>query len=402
MMELRVEKIATFDFRHDYFVESGFDWSASWPDTYPKIDVPAVAPTVETQQKLRNLGLYFRKSNRGFHLFAQVVEETGVFLTERKPKTNQVLLFFLTAPHPHWNQYTGGGENNEGLTVFSNLTGLKSTDAEGTLYVHDEIENAAPGDFEPGALVRDSNHVYEALKKTNTQPPGADWTDLGTHTNFSLLTNKVGINRGKLEVEDASLASAVVTVKDVYGTLVWSYSFDSGSTEKKRAFDISHLAEGLYSWQLNAVEQNSFLICSKEPVNAFGLLMLYVQPVPTEIPAPQRLAEEWLPIANGTESLDANEINPRQYVIHFLPKRAKWKYIFSRDLEIPSEDVPTTYEKLSNTSYQSKSPIAITKLETGPDFGLDQRLPAASAGIRLPQYSGNAVESYVKEIYVNV
>ncbi len=402
-MELRVENIASFEFRHEYFVEQGYNWHAAWPATYPKEEIPQIIPTGETALKLADLGFYFRKNERGFDLFAQVVEDGGTFLTERKTDTNHVLCFFVSAPNPHWYQYTKGGEKGAGLAVFSNINGFKSGGADGTRYIHNDIQNSAAGSKEPGELVRKSNHVYEALKSTNTQPAGADWEDLGKHTNFTTLEQRVEINRGSLFVGETTLAGATVRILDVYDEVVWSYTFDLGSAEKQRTFDISDLPEGIYSWQLNASDRGTFLICAKEPTGCFGLVMLYLQPKQTEIPVSLQLQEEWLPIANGSGSLNAFEINPRTFVVHFLTNRAKWKYIFNRDLAIPNGDIPATYDKLGNTVYQSKKPIAITKLESGPDFGLDQRLPAAKAGILLPQYNGgNTVETYVKEIYVNV
>lgn len=402
-MELRVENIASFEFRNEYFANQGHDWKASWPKSYPKEEIPLIIPTRKTEQKLNDLGLYMRSSERGFNLLSQVKKEGSTFLTERKTNTNHVLCFFLSAPNPFWNQYTKGGEKGSGLAIYSNLTGYKSAGADGTLYLHDELPSSAADTKEPGALVRKGNHVYEALKRTDTQAPGANWEDLGLHTNYTTLEQKVPVNRGTLVVEANTLAGAAITIKDIYDTVVWSYTFDAGSTEKRRSFDIADLEEGIYHWQLNTIEQDTFLICENEPTGCFGLVMLYLQPNQTEIPGSQQLSEEWLPIANGGGSLSAFEINPRNYVVHFLANRAKWKYIFSRDLAIPSEDVPASYAKLGDVIYQSKKPIPITKLESGPDFGLDQRLPAATAGILLPQYNGgNTVESYVKEIYVNV
>jgi hypothetical protein len=250
-MELRVENIASFEFRHEYFVEQGHDWHATWPSTYLEEEVPQVRPTNETSRKLEDLGFYFRESERGFNLFAQVVEDGGTFLTERKKNSNQVLCFFVSAPNPSWNQYTKGGEKAAGLAIYSNINGLKSSGADATLYLHNDIPNSAAGAKDPGALVRKSNHVYEALKRTNTQPADADWEDLGIHVNFTNLEQRVVINRGSLSVAETTLAGATVSILDIYENVIWSYTFDAGSTEKQRTFDITHLPEGLYSWQLN-------------------------------------------------------------------------------------------------------------------------------------------------------
>ncbi len=402
-MELRVEQIVGVSFRHNFFAEENHDWLSAWPSTYPEFELPVAIPTNRTQQLMSDLGLYFRKSDRGFNLFAQVKEDAGDFIAERKSNTNNHLLFYLCAPHSNWSVYTKGASELDGLVVYSNLNGLNGTGSDTSQYLHDEIPASGAGEKEPGTLVRKSNKVYEALTKTNSQPPGANWVDLGSHTNFSNLSNTFKINRGKLLVEETDLANGTVQVFDVYDNEVFSYTFDSGSTEKQRWLEIDHLIEGVYSWRYNASPRGTFLKVSKTPLNCFGVFMLYLQPNQSVIPGAHQLDEEWLPIANGSGSLSNNQINPREFTIHFLPNRAVWRYRFSRDLGIPNGDVPSEYQKIDPITYQSKKAKAITKFTKGPDFGLDVPLPAAQAGILLPQYNGgNTVENYVSEIYVNV
>jgi len=110
-----------------------------------------------------------------------------------------------------------------------------------------------------------------------------------------------------------------------------------------------------------------------------------------------------LPVANGTGTLQAGEINPRTFIIHFLQPTAKWRYAFSRDLAIPNGDVPAEYEKVSNIIYQTKKAKALQRTSSGPDFGLSQKLPAPGLATLGQQRNGSQeLEAYLSTTYVNV
>ena len=401
-MQLQVKNIASVQFRHQYFAPEGFDWDAGWPETYNEALIPVVLPTVATKAKMEDFGLYFRASKYGFDLYAAVRKTGSDFFTEKSAKQNATLYFYVIKPFLAWDYSTRNLASAIGLTVFSNLNGFHSGGGE-TRYLHNEVIASAAGDKQPGTLVRKGNKVYEALQKTNSQPPSANWNEVGEHIDFTTLSNNIPLNTGIVRLQETSLANKVFTVHDIYDSVVFEKVFLADTTEKETGVAIDMLPEGIYSYRLDGTEKGKVYLAKQVPNATFGILAIALQGEPDKVPLPHKLDEAWLPIANGSQSLGQDQINPRTFAIHFMNNTAKWRYIFNKDIGIAPGDVPSTFKKDSATLYESKKAIPILAGSAGPDFGLDQRLPAPAVGRLTPQLNGSEeLEAYVSEIYVNV
>ena len=401
-MELRVAKIASIEFRHEFFAELGFDWQTSWPATYTENLLPLVKPTLNTAETAQNFGLYIRSSKRGFDIFCEVKSSGGKLIAVYGGGKNTILHFNLFSPSLSWPLFTRSLGAAKGVAHFSNLFGLKP-DGSSDLYLHNEVIASGAGTKEPATVVRKTNTVYEALQRTTTQPPGASWAELGTSIDFSTLSNRVNINRGSLLVSEPNLKNALVEIKNVYDQVALQKTFSASTTEKEVGIDIKHLNEGVYSYHYNGSLRDTFFLTKTTEPTGFGLLSIALQGAPNEIPVAHRLTEEWLPIANGTGALLAGETNPRTFIVHLLQPTAKWRYAFSRDLSIPNGDVPSDFEKISNTIYQSKKAKALQRTSRGPDFGFNQNLPAPGIAMLGQQLNGSQeLEAYVSTTYVNV
>jgi hypothetical protein len=401
-MELRVAKIASIEFRHEYFAETGFDWNADWPPTYTESLLPLVKPSKQTKQFLENSSWYLKRSRRGLAIYAEVKNEGGKLIAKLGTGQNTILYFKLSAPTLSWPLFTRNLKAEKGIALFGNLSGSKPSGST-NLYLHNEVLASAAGTKEPATVVRKASKVYEALERTNSQPPGAFWLEIGTGVDYTTLSNAISVNRGSVLVSEPSLANATVEIKDVYGRVVLQKSFASDSTEKEANLDLKHLDEGVYSYHFNSALRDTFYLAEESESLGFGLLVVAIQGNPDGLPIAQRLDEEWLPVSNGTGSKLKGEINPREFIIHFLHPTAKWRFAFSRDLTIPNSDVPSDYEKVSTTIYQSKKARALQRTSKGPDFGLNQNLPAPEPSILLRQLNGSEeLEAFISTTYVNV
>jgi hypothetical protein len=401
-MELRVAKIASFEFRHEYFAEPGLDWKTNWPAGYTENLLPKVKPTLHTVKQMESGGLRLKVTPRGFDIYTEVKEKAGKLFAVYGTEENMVLYFNLFLPALSWPLFTRQIGEATGLAVFSNLNGSKP--AGGTeMFLHNEVIASAAGVKPPGTVVRKANKVYEALQRTNSQPPGAHWAELGTGTDFTTLSNRVSVNHGRVLVSELDLKNATVEIFDVYEEVVLQKTFSASTTEKEVSIDVNHLKEGLYTYHFKGALRDTFYLNRPSEQNGFGILALALQGLPGALPVAKRLAEEWLPVANGTATLQAGEINPRTFIIHFLQPTAKWRYAFSRDLSIPNGDVPAEYEKVSNIIYQTKKAKALQRTSSGPDFGLSQRLPAPGLATLGQQRNGSQeLEAYLSTTYVNV
>lgn len=403
-MQLRVEKIATIEFRHDFFKSSGLDWNADWPSAYTQDFIPSVKISNSCKRKLVDWGIFLRSSPKGFDLFAEVKQSGNSFLLTRPQQKNTELYFFLIQPQNEWGNITKTTGLLDGLNLFSNTSGTKPPGASSNYFLHNEIPDSYNGTKQAGEVVRKGNKVYEAKELTSTKPTGSKWTEIGSKIDFTTLSNRIQPITRYLRISEGSLAGALIEVKDIYENVVYTETLDALSTEKEKSIDISQLNEGVYSYTINAIEKGRFLKVDDLPKRAFAAVQLVLQNNPADLTAPQKLTEEWLPVANGEDVLQAGEINPRQFIIHFLPNSAKWKYLFSKEIPIEVSEVNSAgFQKLTNTAFISDDIITINKYAQGADFGLDQRLPAASTNLIIPQYNASdEIESYVSEIYVNV
>ncbi len=401
-MELRVAKIASFEFRHEYFAEAGFDWKSNWPATYTENLLPIVKPTTQTIRQMESAALRLKITPRGFDIYTEVKDKAGKLFAVYGTEENMVLYFNLFIPALSWPLFTRQIGEAVGLAVFSNLSGSKPTGGT-ELFLHNEVKTSAAGVKPPGTLVRKANKVYEALQRTNSQPPGAHWAELDTGVDFTSLSNRISLYHGNVLVSEPSLQNGTVVIKDVYEVVVFQKTFSASTTEKEVSVDVNHLMEGIYTYHFNGALRDTFYLDRPSKQSGFGVLALALQGTPNALPVAKRLAEEWLPVANGTGALQAGEINPRNFIIHFLQPTAKWRYAFSRDLAIPNGDVPTEYEKVSNTIYQSKKAKALQRTSSGPDFGLSQNLPAPGLAVLAEQLNGSQeLEAFVSTTYVNV
>lgn len=401
-MQLRVLNIASVQFRHQFFAPQGFDWETDWPTNYPTELLPVAEPTKETKAQLEDLGLYIRTSKKGFDIYAAVKQDGNTFLLERPADKNTILYFYLKKPAPIWDYFTRNTAANKGLVIYSNLSGFHSGGVP-TRYLHQEVIESAAGEKPPGTLVRKGTKVYEALKKTSSQPPGTNWEETGQHIDYSTLSNTIPLNTGMIRLNEPSLAGATLTVHNSYDQQIFTKIFPAGSTEKESSVAIDHLAEGLYTYKLNGTIKGNFYLASQVPASTFGILCLALQGKPMDIPPANRLDQDWLPIGNGTQTKALGEVNPRVFAVQFIHNTALWRYIFSTDIGIKASDVPSTYKKNSSTEYESKKAIPILASSAGPDFGLAQRLPAPQPGRLTPQLNGSdELEAFISEIYVNV
>ena len=401
-MQLRVLNIASVQFRHQFFAPQGFDWENSWPDNYSADLLPIAEPTTTTKALFDDLGLYFRTSKKGFDIYAAVKQDGAKFLQEKPADKNAFLYFYLKKPAPIWDYFTRSNAAENGFVIYSNLSGFHSGGGA-TRYLHQEVIPSAAGDKAPGTLVRKGTKVYEAVKKTSSQPPGSNWEETGQHVDFSTLSNTIPLNTGMIRLAEPSLANALLTVHDRYDNVVMEKSFPSDSTEKESSVAIDFLEEGIYSYKLNGTLKGTFYLAPKVPATTFGILCIAIQGKPLIITPAQRQDEDWLPIANGTQTKALGEVNPRSFAVHFINNTALWCYVFSSDLGIKASDVPSTYKKNSSIEYESKKAIPILASSTGPDFGLAQRLPAPQPGRLTPQLNGSdEIEAFISEIYVNV
>ena len=403
-MQIRVEKIVSLQFRHDYFSNELLDWELEWPETYNREFIPTITIPRSTQKKLENWGLFFRASGKGFDLYASVKEDSGKLYLERSIEENSEFYFFIQPPQNNWSQFTRKIGSEKGLIFYSNQNGFKAPGSNSITYLHNEIQDSYDGVKVAGQLIRKGNKVYEALERTSTKPPGSTWSELGNKVDFTTLSSTIDYLDRFLRISETSLANKNLEIKDNYGNVVFSKTFEASSEEKETSIDLTELNEGVYSYEIDAVLKGTFFKTENFPKGTIGVIQIVLQNNTAIIPGPQKLDEGWLPVANGTGSLNNLEINPRQFIIHFLPNRANWKYILTKDIGVEAADVTAAgYQKLSNTEFISNESITISKDALGADFGLDQRLPAASASLLIPQLNAiDEIKSYVSEIYVNV
>lgn len=401
-MELRVAKIASIEFRHEFFAEPGFAWQTEWPATYTEDLLPKVKPTRKTATDLQNYGLLFRKSQRGFDIYSEVKKTGGKLMALYAGGKNVTFHFNVHSPTLSWPLFTRSLGAANGVAYFSNRFGLKPGGSS-DLYLHNEVIASGAGTKEPATVVRKANTVYEALQRTTTQPPGASWAELGTGVDFTTMSNRLNVNRGSVFISEPDLKNAVIEIKDAYDQIALQKTFSATITEKEVSLDIKHLNEGVYSYHFNGTLRDTFFLAKNTEPSGFGILSIALQGAPDDLPLSHRLPEEWLPVANGTGVLQAGEINPRTFLIHFLQPTAKWRYAFSRDLAIPNSDIPSDFEKISNTIYQSKKAKALQRTSSGPDFGLNQNLPAPGIAMLGQELNGSQeLEAFVSTTYVNV
>ncbi len=403
-MEIRVAKIASIEFRHDYFKEGGTNWTETWPKSYQPFYLPKISATTSTKSVLQNLGLVVKTSAKGFDVFAEVKTVGNKLFLKKHNKTNLNLNFYVLAPDTEWAKYTRQNSALGGIHYFSNTNGFKTGGAETALYLHNEIAASAAGKKGPGTLVRKSNKVFEALELTSTQPPGAKWADLGTHTNFTVNAAKIAVKKSSLLLTGGPFAGKTIGLKNNFGALVLSKTIESDSTITELNIDLESLPEGKYSFELNGVFQEVFWVDKIVNSRAIAVLNLVLQGNPAEINPSLLLNQEWLPIGNNSAGLQHAEINPTTFVIHFLPNRAKWKYILNKNLAINQADSNAAgYQKLSDTEYLSKDSLTLNKQAKGADFGLTNPLPAPQNSVLKTLKNGsNEVENYLSEIFVNV
>lgn len=403
-MEIRVAKIASVEFRHDYFKEVGTSWTNAWPKSYQPFYLPKIEVATNTKSVLQNLGLVVKTSAKGFDFFAEVKSVGNKLFLKKHNKTNLNLNFYLQAPDAEWAKYTRKNSTSGGILYFSNTNGFKTGGAEAGLYLHNEIAASAAGKKGPGTLVRKSNKVFEALELTSTQPPGAKWVDLGTHTNFTVGATKIAVKNTSLLLTGGPFAGKTISLKNNFGVLVLSKTIESDSTITELNIDLESLPEGKYSCELNGVLQEVFWVDKNVNSRAIAVLNLVLQGNPAEITPALLLNQEWLPVGNNSAGLQHAEINPTTFVIHFLPNRAKWKYVLNKNVAINAADVNAAgYQKLSDTEFISKDSITLNKQAKGADFGLTNPLPAPPNQVLKTLKNGsNEVENYLSEIFVNV
>jgi hypothetical protein len=98
-MQIRVEKIWSLIFRHEFFKLGGQDWITDWPMGYTSDHIPKVEPTNRTKTLLGNMGFYLRNTDKGLEVYAGVKEAGNSFETERPIIGNPILDFYLRPPN---------------------------------------------------------------------------------------------------------------------------------------------------------------------------------------------------------------------------------------------------------------------------------------------------------------
>jgi len=402
-MEIRVEKIVSVEFRHDYFKDANTDWLENWPKGYSAFGLPNVKPSKWTIKKLEDLGLFLKSTEKGFDIYAEVKSVGNKFFVKRPSQDNIELNFFVFARDARWLNQTRQNQEKTGLAYFSNYIGFKTGGSESAYFLHNEIPDAAAGTKAPGSLARKTNKVYEATELTTTQPPGSKWADLGTHQNFTTMSNQLKTINKSLLLVGGPFAGKTVDIKNVFGEVVLTETIEGTSTEVQLNIDIESLPEGKYSYEIDNVKQEDFWL-QKSNADALGVVQLVLLGKPSALPPAFLLDQEWLPIGNGSSAVDTGEINPKTFVLHFLPNRAKWKYILNKELTIDPADISAAgYQKLSNTTFLSNNSITLNKEAKGADFGLENRFPAPANNVLKTLKNGSdEVENYVTEIFVNV
>lgn len=399
-MQIQVKKIASVEFRHDYFAEPGYNWS-TWPSGYTGQFIPGVHPDIPTIRALHDLGLVLRPSERGFDLFALVRHSGGKIYTERSAQRNLSLRFIASAPSHTWKLFTKSISPSGRLAYFSNAM-AKRPDANGPIFLHDETPDWTAKTYDPGAIATRNNKVYEALERNNTQPPSNKWLEIGGKQKFTSLSNNLMYVRHKVEVTHVSLANTALEIRDLHGRVNLREAFGPGSELKHFTCKIDHLPEGIYALFLNDVEQMRFYRSSSLPQHAFAVLELEIQGIPGDLQQGNRIAEDFLFISNGNGSLDTGQINPKTYCVHFLPNTSIWSYQFNLDPQIDPGAIPTDYKKESDTVFSSKKAKPIRRTSLGPDLGLENPLPAPTPSIPVPNRNGsNETESYTTKIQLN-
>ena len=358
--------------------------------------LPIIKPSKYSNKKLNDLGLFFKSTEKGFDIYAEVKSVGNKFFVKRSSQNNIELNFFVFARDAHWLNQTRLNQEKSGLAYFSNYMGFKTGGSEEAYYLHDEIPDATAGKKLPGSLARKTNKVYEATELTTTQPPGSKWADLGTHTNFTTCSNQLKTRTDNLPLVGGPFAGKKVEVKDVFGEIVLSETVEVTNTEVQLNIDIERLPEGKYSYEIDNVKQDDFWL-QKGNTNALGVVQLVLLGKPSNLEPAFLIDQEWLPVGNGTESLDSGEINPKTFVVHFLPNRAKWKYILNKELTIDPADISAAgYQKLSNTTFLSNNSITLNKEAKGADFGLENRFPAPPNNVLKTLKNGSdELENYV-------
>ncbi len=400
-MRIKFSKIASIELRHDYFYSTGLDWSSDWPKEYTKEFLPKIHPTKSTYKFLEDLGLRLVKDQRGISIYAEIREDAGVYFLEKEINKNIILEFEIEPPFPTWFNNTRSYNKESQFCLYSNKEGFKSGSE---FYLHNEIATTSAGFKEPSELRRSGLKVFEALERTNTQPPGAKWRDLGSNKNYTTLSNTIDLKKSSVLFKDTTLAGKTISVNNVYDEEVFSKTIEVSSTINQLYVDLSFLPDGKYSSLIDGVKQENFYLGKNIRKNRFGIIRLFIQSNPSIIPAPHQINQEWLPIGNGTSSLAIGQVNPINFVIHFLPHIARWKYIVNKDLNINPADVTSAgYQKLSNTEFISNEAQTISYKNTGADLGLTNKFPAPGSTVleTLKNGSGETV-SYVSEIFVNV
>lgn len=399
-MQIRVKKIAAVEFRHEYFAGPGHDWT-HWPVEYTRHFLPKIQPDAPTLAALHDLGLILRSSDRGFDLFALVSESSGKFYTERSTIRNLSLRFVLSAPDNTWKLFTKAATPAGQLAYFSNAL-ASQPDASGPVYLHDETPDWTAGTYAPGAIVSRNNKVYEALERNNAQPPSNTWLEIGGKQKFTTLSNSLVYHRDKVHVTAVSLANVELEIRDMNGKVHLHEAFGGGSELTDYTWKIDHLPEGVYVLFLNDAEQIRFYRSNSLPQQAFAILEFDVQGIPEDLPVNRRIDEDFLLVANGNGSLDAGQINPKVYCVHFLPQTSIWSYEFNLDPQVDPGAIPSDYRKESDTVFSSKEAQPIRKSSVGPDLGLVNRLPAPSPSLPIPNRNGsNETESFTTKIYLN-
>lgn len=292
------KKLCSVSFNHDYFAEG-------------MTDQLSMVPTSETVQKMKDLGLLFRRSKNTFSVFYEAHE-----VEESKPlkltNENDKLIFLIKQEDYLFQNYTALPVDLKypSLLYFSNLS--SATGDKGELLL-------SQGDF-------------------------ADATDV-------LYLRKAIVNvAGESEADDVE-----VLLKNEQGETIVSQTAEVADGAYTTQLDLLSYPKGKYQLSHGSEEQAIYVNNDIHHMPVLAVVEIFLG-YEGKVPVDRQL-------------LDGDEVDSKAYVVQFGARETHWKYIVVLKNFNDEDDLEIQY---SDDALEESSPYPeeMTFLSKTPDDGL--------------------------------